>query len=166
MTKVGSVSLHFNGLDESVSLSVIFGAGVINLSPVKVTAVKCLNEDFGGGDISSNGNIVKIAHSHHFGFFLIKAKGRASVSKVDKKVNLIISETGSDLLFAAVLTCEELFYLKTCRVGDILCSNARCAKVVLTENAAICDTELCHKFFFHVVSYNCNFHLLSPFYIY
>ena len=80
--------------DKTVSLSVVFRAGVINLTPVKVAAVERLNKNFCRCDICSNGYIIKIANSHHLCFFLVISRRGASISEVDKKVDLVISQTG------------------------------------------------------------------------
>ena len=126
--------MHFNLSDKTVSLSVILGTGIVNLAPVKVTAVKCLNENFRSCDIGCNGDIVKVTHSHHFCLLLVICGRRAGILKVKKKIYFIVSKTGSYLLLAAVLTCKQFFYFKTCCIGNIFSGDARSAEVVLGKN--------------------------------
>ena len=145
----------------SIGLSVDSRTRVDDLSPIQVSAIQCHDQHLGSCDIGCNRHVVLIAHTHQLVFDLAGASAGTRISEVQEHIDLIISHTRSDLLFAALLSRKQLFNLQAGRFGNILGSNAGCAQIVLTEHAAVSDTKLCHQFFFHVACNDSYLHSVS-----
>ncbi len=83
----------------SVKLSVLFssviiGAGIYDLSPVKVSSVKSAYEDLCGCDIGSYGNIVKVAELEQvkivlFGHTVVFIR----IAEEENKVDLVVGNS-------------------------------------------------------------------------
>jgi hypothetical protein len=139
------------------------GAGIYEVSPIKVTAVKRDNKSLGGTDIGSDGDIVHIAETEELVRAFVDKHRGVSIAKVDEKVDLVICDSLRDLLFSAVITGEKAFNIETRSFGNIFCGNTCSIEIVFTEDTAISGTEFRHKFFFLVVRNDSYFHFLIPF---
>ena len=101
-----------------VLFSIVRGLGINKLAPIKIATIERHNNDLCGCDIGSNGDVVSVASKKKLALDLIvtrEARRRASVTEIDKNVYFVISDSGSDLLLAALLTAEQFFNLKSCR---------------------------------------------------
>ena len=89
---------------------------------------------------------------------LVVAGGGAGVAEVQEHVDLVVSDTGSDLLLAALLTREQTLDIQSGRFGNVLGGNAGRTQIMLAQNTAVGDTELSHQFFFQVMCNDRNLH--------
>ena len=114
------------------------------LAPVKISAVKGNYQRLGSGDVCGYRDIVKGTHSEQLLLALVMGSLGARIAEVDQKINLIVCYAKRDLLLAPLMTCQQTLNVKSCGVGNILCSNACGSKAVLAQYSAVSNTELCH----------------------
>ena len=76
----------------------------------------------------------------------------------EKKIDLIVSNAGCDLLRTASLSFQEAVNVEPRGFGHQFSGHGGGTDVVLCKNAAIGDAELNHQFFFPVVCKNRNVH--------
>ena len=79
---------------------------------------------------------------------LVVSSCGAGIAEVQKHVDLVVGDTGRNLLLAALLARQELFDGQAGGLRDVLCRNAGSAEIMLTQNSTIRNTKLCHEFFF------------------
>ena len=90
-----------------LSAAVVGRTGVHDLAPIQVTAIQCHNKHLGGGDIGGYWDVVQVTHTEQLMLGLVVAGRGAGVAEVQKYVDLVVGDTGGDLLLAALLTREH-----------------------------------------------------------
>ena len=161
----GTLCRRFCNKDVSFTPSVLYRSSVCvridDFTPIKVTAIQCHDQHLCGCDIGCNGNVILVAHAHQLILDLTGISAGSCISEVQKQVDFIISHARSDLLLAALLTCQQLLDLQTGCLGNILGGNAGSAQMMLTEYAAISNTKLSHQFLLHVACNDSYLHNVS-----
>ena len=128
--------------------AVIFGLGVPDLTPIEVTSVERSDDGFRSRDIGRGGYVASVAFLHECGISEHRVGIFVLFSKVEKYVDLVVSDTGSDLLNAALTSGEELLDLKAGGFRNAFSGHFGGADIMLCEHAAVSDTELNHEFSF------------------
>ena len=89
--------------------------------------------------------------------------GGVGIGKQQDQVDLIISNTGVDLLMAALLMGQQQGNRQTGIVSDQTAGSSRCIQIVLGQHALVSGAELNQQFFFLVVSQECDIHCVPSF---
>ena len=124
-----------------------------NISPVKVAALKSVNEHLGGGYVGSYGDIVHVAKAQHVHIVSLVWLLIERVAEEQQHVDFIARYTRGDLLAAALRARQELLDSKACCLRYHFARGAGGAKIVAAQNSAVCNTKLNHKLFLFVVCY-------------
>ena len=126
-------------------------------APIKVAAFKSMNKSFCGGNVGCNRNVVNVTKTEKSGVIRIGILVHG-VTEEKEKVDFVAGDSGSDLLTSAVASAEEAGDFKTGCVSNKFSGSGSGAKFVSSENSAISDAELDHKFFFCVLCNNSDIH--------
>ena len=145
-----------------LSLAVIFRLGIEDLAPIEISAVERGDNDLRGGDVGCGGYVASVAFLHERGIHEHGVGVIGLFSEVEKDVDLVVRDTGSDLLNAALASGKELFDFKTGGFRNAFSGHFCGADIMLRKYAAISDTELYHEFSFCFGGYECNFHGRNP----
>ena len=88
-------------------VAVIFASGVEEVSPIQVAAIQCRDQHLGSGDVGCHGNVVTVAGKQQCIILFRKGLIGARVTEKEENIDLIIGNTGCDLLFTALLSCKH-----------------------------------------------------------
>lgn len=104
-----------------VAPAIVLGSRIYDLSPVKIASFKSVDNDLCCCDICRERYVVRIAHTEQVILSFVKFALRCNGAEIEKNINLIVSDSGSDLLFSAVASGEEGFNFETACVGEDRC---------------------------------------------
>ena len=80
------------------------------------------------------------------------------IPEKQQKIDLVAGNAGRDLLTSALDPRKEALHLQPGRLGDHFACSAGRNQFMLTQDAAVCRTELNHQFLFRVMRNQCNRH--------
>ena len=127
------------------------------VAPIKVAAFKSVAKSFCGGNVCCNGNIVNVAKAKKGCVINIRVLVHR-IAEEKEKIDFVAGNSGSNLFTAAVASAEETGNFKTGGIRNKFSGSGSGTEFVLSEDSAISDAELDHKFFFGVLCNNCNIH--------
>ena len=127
------------------------------VAPVKVAAFKGVNKSFRGGDVCCNGNVMNVAKTKKSCIVIIRVLVHG-ITEEKQKIDFVAGNSGSYLFTAAVASAEETGNFKAGCIRNKFSGSGSGTEFVLSEDSAISDAELDHKFFFCVLCNNCNIH--------
>ena len=127
------------------------------VAPIKVAAFKSMDKCFCGGNVGCNRNVVNVAKTKKGCVIRIVVLVHR-ITEEKQKIDLVAGNSGSYLFTAAMASAEETGNFKTGGIRNKFSGSGSGTEFVLSEDSAISDAELDHKFFFCVLCNNCNVH--------
>ena len=135
-----------------------------NFAPIQVAALQTHNQHFGAGQVGSHGHIVLVAMAQGLHrLAVVPGIDGIGIGKQQDQIDLVVSQTGVDLLVTALLVRKQKGDGQTRVVGDQTTGGGGGKQIVLDQDAFICSAELHHQFFFLIVSQKCDVHVFFPF---
>ena len=96
----------FYGIRGRLSSGKGLGFGIDNIAPVQVAPGQAQHQHFRRGQVAGIGDVVLVTQTEDVGYILIRGL-LIGVAEAQHHVDLIIGDTGRDLLAAAVVEGQE-----------------------------------------------------------
>ena len=90
-----------------LALTVVLRARVEHLTPIQVTAIQGHDQNLGRGNVGGNGDVIQVAHPQQLVLgFIVHSRG-ACVAEIQERVDLVVSDTGCDLLLLLMVLLNQ-----------------------------------------------------------
>lgn len=106
-------------------------------APVEVTVFQTVDQDFGGGDVGGNRNVVDIADAQQVHLIGLIGLGADGVAEEEQHVHLFTGDARYDLLGAAMAAGEKFCDLQSGVLLDQTAGGAGRQQTVLFQNMAV-----------------------------
>ena len=133
-----------------------------DLSPIQITPLQTMNQDLSRCCVGSKGDVVVVAHLVDVLEVGVQIAG-LGIGEEQDHIDLVVGDTGADLLAAAVGVGQEQTHRQAGGLGDQAAGGVGRADGVLGQHAAVGDAELYHQLFLVVMTHQSDIHTGSSF---
>ena len=138
---------------------------MIHLAPIQVASLQTHDKHFRTAQIGGNGHIMLVAMADGLDHLVvIPGVGIIGIGKQQHQVDLIVGNTGIDLLMAALFMGKQQSDRQTRMVSNQTAGGGSSKQIMLAQHTFIGGTKLHHQFFFLIMCQKRDVHCIHSFY--